>query len=425
MGTEFLSARQAAQELGITPATLYAYVSRGLIRSEEVPGTRTRRYRKEDVLGLKQRKEFRSDPAKATASTLNWGIPVLDSAITLIAGGQPHYRGQPAVQLATTRSVEEVAALIWLGDFGPLPAPEPLGRRKSRVADVSGRIADLAPFDRLQVLLPLAAAEDPAAFDLRPPAVLGTAARILRLLPAITTGDFSDRRGSPARARTEGGSAQGRPAGGQLADTLARAWAPGVAAARDLIGAALIVAADHELNVSAFAARCVASAGANPYAVVSAGLAALGGSKHGGHCDRVEALFEQAGSPAKAHACVAGRLRRGEPIPGCGQRLYPAGDPRGALLLDLAAGAFPGSPELALARSIAAALLDLMEERPSIDFGLVTLSRVLGLPAGGAITLFAIGRSIGWLGHAMEQYRLDSMIRPRARYVGPDPIDAR
>lgn len=419
MTSPFLTAAEAAATLGITQSTLYAYVSRGLIRSEEVPGSRARRYHRADVEALKQRKEYRADPTKATESTLDWGLPILSSAITLIQDGQPYFRGIPAVRLAAERSVEDVAAWIWLGEFAPLPEPEPARSFSPRLARLAGDLADLAPIDRLQALVPIAGAEDPAAFDLRPSAVVHTAARILRLLPAFATVAF------PFEGRRRSDRARDRGAGrGGVAEALARSWSPHEPAAADLIRSALIVAADHELNVSAFAGRCVASAGSSPYAVVSAGLAALQGPRHGGHCDRVEALFEQAGTPDRAKACVAARLRRGDAIPGCSPRLYPQGDPRGAFLMDRVTRGFGRSPHVALARALSGAFFDLLGERPSIDFGLVAVSRVLGLPPGGAITLFAIGRSIGWLGHAMEQYRAGTMIRPRARYVGPAPAAA-
>jgi len=63
----------------------------------------------------------------------------------------------------------------------------------------------------------------------------------------------------------------------------------------------------------------------------------------------------------------------------------------------------------------------LMGERPNVDFALATVARALELPPGGAIALFALGRTVGWIGHAIEQYRSGSLIRPRARYMGEQP----
>src|SRR5687768_4589840 len=108
----YLTAHEAATELDISLATLYAYVSRGLIRSEANGKIRTRRYRLEDIRALKARKEQRRDPVKAAASALHWGAPVLESAISLIADGQFYYRGHQATALAVTHTLEDVAWLI-------------------------------------------------------------------------------------------------------------------------------------------------------------------------------------------------------------------------------------------------------------------------------------------------------------------------
>jgi citrate synthase len=423
----FFTATEAARELGVRPATLYAYVSRGLIRSESLPGSqRARRYRAEDVQRLKDRHDQRRDPAKSAERALSWGDPVLESAITLIADGRLYYRGRDALALAAGHSLEEVAALIWTGDLAPGDAlfagPEAPLSRELRAAQAG--LAGLAPMPAFQALLPLAGAADLAGYDLRPAAVAATGARILRLLARVAVGGSRSSYSGKARAgRRVSRPAEGGASESGIAATLARAWVPGDRQARRLVSAALVLCADHELNVSAFTARCAASAGATPYAVVTAGLAALTGAKHGGHGERVEAFLREAGTPGGMRAAIAGRLKRGEPLPGFGHALYPEGDPRCAELLRLAAEAYPKSPAVALARAATRQAFDLVGERPNLDFGLVVLSRALGLPPGGAIALFAIGRTIGWIGHAIEQYALDRLIRPRARYVGKTPAD--
>src|SRR6267142_415555 len=110
----YLTAQEAAETLGITRATLYAYASRGQLRSEPIPGRpRQRRYYREDLERLLERKEARRDPAKAAARGLHWGGPVLESGITLIHNGRLYYRGQDALKLADAASLEQVAALLW------------------------------------------------------------------------------------------------------------------------------------------------------------------------------------------------------------------------------------------------------------------------------------------------------------------------
>jgi citrate synthase len=180
--------------------------------------------------------------------------------------------------------------------------------------------------------------------------------------------------------------------------------------------------ADHELNVSSFAARCVASAGSHPYAVVIAGLAALEGPKHGGASTRVESMLDSMRTVRPLRAAMAARLRRGEPIDGFGHPLYRDGDPRARLLLDLLDERYAKSGEYRFVREFARAAAETTGEHPNVDFALAALARVLRLPAGSPLMLFAIGRSVGWIGHAIEQYATGQLIRPRARYVGVPPV---
>jgi citrate synthase len=393
----YLTARRAAEELGVSLETLYAYVSRGMIRSEAVGGSgRSRRYRAEDVRRLKERKERRRDPDRVVEGALHWGTPVMESAITLITDDGLYYRGRDAVALASGSTIEEVAALIWTGDPSRwaelFPSESPQLPSRIRAALGGG----LPPIEAFQILLPLASAEDLAAYDLRPATVARTGARILRLMANVAAGEKA----------------------GGIAETLGHGWKPDDPGAGALLDSALVLCADHELPVSTFVARCVASSEATPYAVVVAGLSAMGGVKHGGQIELVEAFLREAEDVGDARAAISGRLRRGERIPGFGHSLYPGGDPRGAELLRLTSAAYPNSPAVALCGAVTDEALELIGERPTVDFGLVTLARTLGLPPGGAVTLFALGRAVGWIGHAIEQYEGGSLIRPRARYVG-------
>ncbi|MGE0683866.1 MAG: citrate/2-methylcitrate synthase [Candidatus Binatia bacterium] len=401
-----LTAQEAAATLGVNPTTLYAYVSRGLIRSEITEGnSRSRWYHREDIQRLKDRKELRRNPLKAAERALHWGDPVLESAITLIADGRLYYRGHDAIELAATRTVEEVAALVWLGDLKTEVATlfdAASGRASFRCLAMRRRVADLSPFEMFQAILPVAAVEDVTAYDFRPLAVAQTGARILGLLALMAAG------------RDE--------KGGDIAQTLQEGWVPDDPSAVQLLRAALILCADHELHVSSFTARCVASAGSTPYAVVLAGLSALQGVKHGRNVDQVEAFLQEVGAPSQARTVIAQRLKRGEQLPGFGHHLYPDGDPRGKTLLELTRTAFPDAPAVILGDAIIAHAWRAIGQHPTIDFGLAVLTNALEQPPGAALALFALGRTIGWIGHAIEQYQLDQLIRPRARYTGPPPL---
>ena len=84
-------------------------------------------------------------------------------------------------------------------------------------------------------------------------------------------------------------------------------------------------------------------------------------------------------------------------------------------------GMLPKTKASAFARELAAAAQAVLGEAPTLDYALVAVARALGLPNGAALTLFAIGRTLGWIGHAIEQYEASAIIRPRAKYVGPTP----
>ncbi|HTM03363.1 MAG TPA: citrate synthase family protein [Vicinamibacterales bacterium] len=390
----WLSAGDACRLLGVNRATLYAYVSRGRVRSQPQPGTtRERRYSREDVERLRRHTAARRDPDQASKQALQWGTPVLESALTLIDGARLYYRGHDALRLARTRSVAEVASLLWTGRFD-VAWPRVAQLRVPRA------VAALPFAPRTQALLAAAADQEAVALDLRPERVARTGWRILHLMTAAAT------------------LAQ-HPAD-TIDSTLGHAWKQR-AAAVDVIRCALILLADHELNVSSFTARCVASAGSHPYAVVIAAMSALEGPRHGATSARVESMLRSLRHARSARAGVTERLRHGEALEGFGHPLYRDGDPRAAALLDLLQEHSPKSPELPFVRDVADAAWTTIGERPNVDFALAALARILRLPPGAPLMLFAIGRTIGWIGHAIEQYGTGQLIRPRAQYVGVVP----
>ena len=392
----WIAAADAVRALGVSRETLYAYVSRGFLRSAPKPGaTRERVYSRDDVERLRRRAEERRDPRSVAAHALDRGTPLLESAITLIDGGRLYYRGHDAVELARTRSIAEVASLIWTRSFATVTA--------ANLAAPPGRFAasaDLPFLAQAQATLAVAATRDPLAFDLRPEAVAITGGRILGLMTRAATGQ--------------------RDPDATIDDQLARAWKV-ERRGGDVIRAALILCADHELNVSAFTARCVASAGATPYAAVIAGISALEGIRHGGLTVRVESMLQAMRGARNGQSALADLLRQGLEISGFGHPLYRAGDPRAEALFTLLRARVPRSSELKFALDVAQAATSMLNQHPSLDFALATVARVLGLPPGSGLTLFAIGRTIGWIGHAIEQYATGQLIRPRARYVGDGP----
>ena len=397
----YMTARQAATALGVSPATLYSYVSRGMLYSEPIVGKpRVRLYLREEIDRLIERKDARKNPAKAAAQGLHWGSPVLESGLTLILRNQLFYRGMNAIELAQHSTVEKVAALLWTGDADQADS---LFANRSLILPskiVLQRNAGLGPIGRCQLVLPMAAAADLAAYDLRPAAVTRTGARILRLLLRAVCG---------------------RSVRGPIDTALTQCWIPSLSSRAPAVRAALILCADHELNVSAFTARCIASARATLYEVIMGALAALRGLRHGGASEEIQALFREVAQTRQYRQVLATRLRLSGNLPGFGHRLYPGGDPRAALLISLAR-TYGKAASVELADKVIRAARSLTGEHPNLDFGLVTLAQALDLPLEAPIAIFALGRTVGWIAHAIEQYSDHQLIRPRARYVGPIPV---
>jgi citrate synthase len=117
-------------------------------------------------------------------------------------------------------------------------------------------------------------------------------------------------------------------------------------------------------------------------------------------------------------------LRRGESIPGFGQRLYPGGDPRWTSLVEAMGEVWGKRPAFLRVLEVASRGQEIVGEPPNVDLALGSLARLLGMPAGGAWAMFALGRTAGWIAHAIEEYERGALIRPRAGYVGAAPRQA-
>jgi citrate synthase len=391
----YLSAREAAAELAISPATLYAYVSRGLIRSEPSSDSRNRRYRAEDVRGLKERRT--PSPEPRGLKNFDADLPVMDSAIATITEDGPIYRGVNCIDLAETDTLEHAATVLWdVTGVDPFAQDNcPLVSAEMRAITLAARHA--APIDRTVAVLALAASADPRAFTRAADGRAMVGGRILRLVVAT----MLNRVPSPDPLHLQ----------------IAKAWAPDNKRAADLIRRALVLLADHELNASTFTVRCAASTGLNLYDAVIAGLVALKGPRHGGAgvlaAQLVKTLVDREVAPI-----VRERVAQGERFAGFGHGVYKHGDPRAHALLEALARA--GAAEK-LTREIPERIAEATGEFVNIDYALAALIHTLGLPPGNELVLFAMARTVGWIAHASEQLRHGGLIRPRARYIGPAP----
>src|SRR5579863_7800890 len=174
--TDFLTAAQAAQRLGVKPATLYAYVSRGVLSRAKAADGRGSLFDRSEIERLARRGRPRR-PAGATDLTV-------ESAITEITGDRLRYRGLDVMKLAVTRPFEDVAELLWSGDLPPAAAPR-VPWQATAAALTAGRTAQSAlpagtlPLERFQVIVPAMAATDPLRLQLDQPAVVAAGRNII------------------------------------------------------------------------------------------------------------------------------------------------------------------------------------------------------------------------------------------------------
>lgn len=395
----YLSAREAVAELGIQPATLYAYVSRGLIRSVPGPG-KQKRYDASDIRKLLVQRD-RPEP-QGGARPLS-GDPVLETRLTHIGEDGPWYRGHRATDLARSLTLEATAALLW--DCEEDPFAGPVSMQLPLFPEGMGAV------ERLMTALAAWPVSDPSAYTRSPQLLLRKGAAFVRVAAAALLG------------RAEVSSLP-------VHEQLAQCWlVPGRSGARgisdadgaDLIRAALVLSADHELNTSAFTVRCAASTRAPLHAALIAGAGAFTGPRHGAASDRVGLWFDQIHSAADAQAVLHERLMLGEPLHGFGHSVYRGEDPRGTMLLDMLKAKKGGGPAAELAAMVCTLALDLFGLEPNIDFAFAVLRRALGLPPQAGKTIFCAGRMVGWIAHALEQYATPEQIRPRAIYTGERP----
>ncbi len=376
---DYLSTAQAARRLGVKPETIYAYVSRGVLRSNRLAGRRGSYFAVEEVERLAGRPGAAQDGSGS--------IERIRTRITLLDRDELYYRGRLATALAD-RPFEQVAHFLWTGD---LPDAVEAATDPSAVVRSRSALAALPPrtrlVDRLRLIVTVAAAADPLRSDLGAGSVIRTTSRLI----------------------------------GTVADALAAEPVPDAPFARRLwpaltpdapttvrlrvLNAALVLLADHDLAASTLAARVAASARADPYAVIAAGLGALDGPFHGAATVATHRFVaELLDDPVDG---LARRFRSDLPIPGFGHMLYTGRDPRADHLLALLRELDDAHAVevLALADQVIAELAERRGHFPNSDFALGVLAHALRLHEDAPAAIFGVARIAGWIAHALEEYQ--------------------
>jgi citrate synthase len=365
------------------------------------------------------------------------GVLVAESALSSIDGdvGRLIYRGYEIEDLAQQASYEEVLYLLWEGD---LPTESELEAFSEEMAteravddDVIGALADLAaadeePMAALRTAVSMLSAYEPEA-DADPTdldAVARMGRRITAQIPTVLAAYDRLRRGEePLEPREDLDHAA------NFLYMLTGEEPDDVAA--ETFDQALILHADHGLNASTFTAMTISSTLADVYSAVTGGIGALAGPLHGGANQDVMEMFleiDESDDGPVEWVTTAMDQRDNWRVPGWGHRVYKAKDPRAEILQERSRELSESSGDRKwydYASEIEEYLVEeagLLEKdiAPNVDFYSGTVYYQLSIPVDMYTPIFAMSRAGGWIAHVLEYRRENRLIRPRARYVGPE-----
>lgn len=349
--------------------------------------------------------------------------------------GRLSYSGYSIEDLAENVTFEEVCHLLWHGELPDRSELADLRRQLSAgftlpddvVSLVRSAPAHAHPMAVLRTAVSALGMHDAGADDISPDAHLRKAVRLTAAMPAITA--------LTARARAGRDPVEARADLGLAANLLymINGRQPDEPEVRTL-DVAFTLHADHGFNASTFSARVTIATLSDLYSAVTAALGTLKGPLHGGANERVMRMLEAIGRADHAEAWVHAALERGDKIMGFGHRVYRAVDPRAPILRAL--GDELGSSRwFEISDRVRAVMGEEMERRgkkvyANVDFYSASVYEKLGIPAELFTNLFACARIAGWTAHILEQLADNRLIRPKAKYVGPEnrsvtPIELR
>ena len=387
-----LTAAEAAARLGVKRATLYAYVSRGLIHRNMAMDGRTSLFDSAEI------DAFRSGRRRSPDGELD---TVISTALTRVADGDLRLRGVDLIALVDRGAAyEDVVELLW---GGPLQWDSPRDIDDAVSTAQHTLPPDAAAIDRLRLTTIVVSALDPLRFDLSAGAVRAAGSSLLHAMVL----------GLPLQGRDTSAN--------RLADRLWPRLTPRRPSIerRNALNAAMALLADHGLAASTFAARVAASVRADPYSVVAAGLGAVGGALHGAASAEVHHLLARAHVVEPSQA-VGDTHRRLGANPGFGHLVYQTEDPRYVELMARVSSAWADDARLGTVHAVRDLIGRRTDAMPNVDFALGSLTWLAAMNPDGGEAVFAIARTAGWLAHALEEYGEKPLrFRPRARYTGP------
>jgi citrate synthase len=362
------------------------------------------------------------------------GVVVAETDIGDVRGleGFYHYRQYSAVELARTRTLEDVWYLLFEGELPTRAQREafmaeiaPLRVIPDQVRGVLPAIArvapDAPPLDMLRTTVSLMAASlgfrpwaDVDAHTLRRQAL-----QLCAVVPTLLMALYRLGRGlEPIEPNPE------LPYAANYLSMLSGEVAPPEHARA--VEQYLISTIDHGFNASTFTARVIASTQADLGAAIVGAIGALSGPLHGGAPSRALDMLDAIGTLDRAEPWLRDAVLRGDRLMGFGHRVYKTDDPRSMLLREVAEQL--GGPRVELAEQIEQLAIDVLADlKPgrrlytNVEFYAGVVMDTVGIPREMFTPTFASSRVIGWCAHVLEQAADNRLIRPSAEYVGPPP----
>ena len=360
------------------------------------------------------------------------GVVVAESRVSRIDGaaGTLEYGGYPIEELAEHTTFEEVAYLLWHGE---LPDEKQLARVRQRLANgyrLPDEVYELIratppsahPMAVLRTAISALGLYDPQTEDMSREANLDKAIRLTAQFQTITAATARIRRGKePVSPRDDLSVAA------NLLYML-NGEEPGEREARTM-DVALILHAEHGFNASTFSARVTVATLADMHSALTSAIGTLKGPLHGGANERVMRMLEQIGEPDRAEAWILDALERKEKIMGFGHRVYRTVDPRAPILRRLG-DELGRSKWLDMSDRVREVMEREMKQRgkaiyTNVDFFSASVYDRLGVPMELFTNIFACARVTGWTAHVLEQLEDNRLIRPKAKYTGPETRSVR
>lgn len=410
---QYLSAVDAAALLGIRRASLYAYVSRGWLRS--VVGekkTRTRLYLRQDVERLLVRSKVRSGSAAVAASAMNWGEPIIATGITEITNEGPRYRGVLAIDMAREKvPFEQVAHVLWTGSrdgassiWEAKPMAKPLAAllRSLRGKRTGDQLTDVFCLVTMQ----LAMGRGSAVERVKSGQTLAEARHVIHTL--VGCFGFLSEQGRYHPVQSDQSIAAGL--------LLAMSHQPSKKKV-EILNAVLTLLADHELSPGTVAARIAASSGSALHSCLAAAIATSSGTEVARLYDIVEQSWSWSTSQADLVSEATRLLETGGDLPGFGHPLYPQGDPRAKSMMTLLKGLKSSDPLVCAVVGFVNEMRDRHGLHARHELVLIALIKAVGLPRQAPAALFVLARTAGWVAHVLEQRATGTLLRPRAKFT--------